>query len=617
MSSKKWLVLFCATVLFLGAAVLGFNWLVDPYGVFSHKTLEWASYEMTLNPRTAKMTYLEEHHQEYDSYLLGCSSTSSFPVESLNEYLDASFYNMIMYGADMLDVEEQAVYLLEHYEVKNLVVNVYLDNAKDYNTLPDPLRSYTMPAQTTGESSAAFLAKYLFMDPRHSLDKLTAWYEDTYLPQSFDVFDAETGAYDKSARDAEAIGDMDAYLESYPVFANYPEATNSTNEEAISGTLDALAHIRDLCAEKGVNFLVLCAPVYADYLDYYDWDQVADFYARLAEVTPYWDFSYSSVSFEPRYFYDETHFRNCVGEMALARVFGDDSIYIPEDFGVYVTQDNVQAHLEDMAQAAPLAEESYTANVPVLMYHHIDEEGNDDVNISSELFEAQMAALAEEGYTAVFPDDLAAYVYEGKALPDKPVVITFDDGYLSNYEYAWPILEKYGMKATIFVIGSTIGNTEHYKDTDYPITPHFSYEQGAEMVASGVISIQSHTYDMHQWAPYEDSDQPRENILALEGESEEDYRSLLSADCQKIRQVIQEGMGEASVHVMAYPSGQFDTLSQVTLLENGFDITFTTQVGSNTLIKGQPQSLLGLHRYNMNESVSVEQMLEWVSPARG
>lgn len=617
MSSKKWLVFFCATVLFLGAAVLGFNWLVDPYGVFSHKTLEWASYEMTLNPRTAKMTYLEEHHQEYDSYLLGCSSTSSFPVESLNEYLDASFYNMIMYGADMLDVEEQAVYLLEHYEVKNLVVNVYLDNAKDYNTLPDPLRSYTMPAQTTGESSAAFLAKYLFMDPRHSLDKLTAWYEDTYLPQSFDVFDAETGAYDKSARDAEAIGDMDAYLESYPVFANYPEATNSTNEEAISGTLDALAHIRDLCAEKGVNFLVLCAPVYADYLDYYDWDQVADFYTRLAEVTPYWDFSYSSVSFEPRYFYDETHFRNCVGEMALARVFGDDSIYIPEDFGVYVTQDNVQAHLEDMAQAAPLAEESYTANVPVLMYHHIDEEGNDDVNISSALFEAQMAALAEEGYTAVFPDDLAAYVYEGKALPDKPVVITFDDGYLSNYEYAWPILEKYGMKATIFVIGSTIGNTEHYKDTDYPITPHFSYEQGAEMVASGVISIQSHTYDMHQWAPYEDSDQPRENILALEGESEEDYRSLLSADCQKIRQVIQEGMGEASVHVMAYPSGQFDTLSQVTLLENGFDITFTTQVGSNTLIKGQPQSLLGLHRYNMNESVSVEQMLEWVSPARG
>ena len=189
--------------------------------------------------------------------------------------------------------------------------------------------------------------------------------------------------------------------------------------------------------------------------------------------------------------------------------------------------------------------------------------------------------------------------------------------YLSNYEYAWPILEKYGMVATIFMVGSTTGNTEHYKDTAYPITPHFSYEQGAEMVASGVISLQSHTYDMHQWGPYESTDQPRETILPLEGESEADYRAALSADCQKIRQAIQNGTGEENVHVIAYPSGRYNSLAQVTLLENGFDISFTTEEGTNTLIKGQPQSLLGLHRYNMNQSVSVEQLMEWVSPARG
>ena len=112
-----------------------------------------------------------------------------------------SFYNMIMYGADMLDVEEQAFYLVENYEVKNLVVNVYLDNAKDYNTEPDPL-SYAMPPETTGKNAAAFLSKYLFMDPRHSLDKLKALRKDTYLTQTFDVFDPVTGAYDKKVRDA-------------------------------------------------------------------------------------------------------------------------------------------------------------------------------------------------------------------------------------------------------------------------------------------------------------------------------------------------------------------------------------------------------------------------------
>ena len=62
---------------------------------------------------------------------------------------------MIMYGADMLDVEEQAFYLVENYEVKNLVVNVYLDNAKDYNTEPDPL-SYAMPPRPQGKTPPRF-----------------------------------------------------------------------------------------------------------------------------------------------------------------------------------------------------------------------------------------------------------------------------------------------------------------------------------------------------------------------------------------------------------------------------------------------------------------------------
>ena len=98
MDSKRWLACFLATVLLLGAAVVGFNYWVDPFGVFSHKSLEWPSYEMTINPRTAKITYLKDHHQDYDSYILGCSSTSSFPVESLNSYLDADDFRYDQHG---------------------------------------------------------------------------------------------------------------------------------------------------------------------------------------------------------------------------------------------------------------------------------------------------------------------------------------------------------------------------------------------------------------------------------------------------------------------------------------------------------------------------------------
>ena len=202
-------------------------------------------------------------------------------------------------------------------------------------------------------------------------------------------------------------------------------------------------------------------------------------------------------------------------------------------------------------------------------------------------------------------------------LPQKPILITFDDGYLSNYTLAFPILQKYRMKATIFVIGATMGNTEHYKDTDYPITPHFSAQQAREMVASGLISIQSHTYDMHQCKAFDGTGTARETILPLDGESEADYRAALTEDCQQMRRLLEKSIGETNIHVLSYPGGYYNTLAQVTLLENGFDMTFTTEMVSSTLLKGLPQSLLDLGRYNINQAVSVEQLLAWVSSARG
>ena len=268
-------------------------------------------------------------------------------------------------------------------------------------------------------------------------------------------------------------------------------------------------------------------------------------------------------------------------------MFGDESVYIPEDFGAYVTADNVAEHVAQMAQAEPLPLEEYTAQVPVLMYHHISEEGNDSTELSPEAFEAQIAALAEAGYTSVFPEDLAAYVREGKELPEKPIVITFDDGYLSNYEYAYPILKKYGMVATIFVIGSTVGDTEHYKDTDYPITPPLLLRTGqGDGGLWGHLHPEPHLRHAPMGDPTRTPTSPGRTFSPWKGESEEAYQAALSADCETIRREIQEGTGEEDVHVIAFPGGYYDILSLVTLLENGFDISFSTEIGTNTLIKG-------------------------------
>ena len=112
--------------------------------------------------------------------------------------------------------------------------------------------------------------------------------------------------------------------------------------------------------------------------------------------------------------------------------------------------------------------------VPVLMYHHISDDVTSSAVVTAETFERHMAALLDEGYSPVSLRELSDFVHGDGELPEKPVVITFDDGYMSNYELAFPILKKYGSKASVFVIGSSVGKSE-YKDTGQPIIPHFGY----------------------------------------------------------------------------------------------------------------------------------------------
>lgn len=608
MSSKKWVLVFLATVLVLAALLAALNLAADPFGAFGDRLLSWFSYDETNNPRVAKFTYLEQHHDEYDSYILGCSSTSSFPVDAFNEAYGASFYNLIMYGADMRDCEKIAQYLVEHYEVKNLILNVYLDNGLTYDEESDRLTKNLHYKEDPDTFALSYYTRYLFADPRYALAKLNALRTDTILPQTFDVFDERTGCYDKRVRDTEPIGSEERYLESYPVFADYPHQTLSL--PYTEQCMQSVASIKALCEEAGVSLTVVAGPVYAEYLKNFETETVAQFYRSLAQITSFWDFSSSSVSCEMRYFYDGTHFRNNAGEMICARMTGRTDLWIPDDFGTYVTADTPEDYFLNVLSPKPLSQDEISTQVPILMYHHLSEDVTNSEMVSPEQFEAQIRALAEAGYTGISFDELQAYVLRGEPLPEKPVVITFDDGYRSNYTLAYPILQKYGMKATIFAIGVSFGK-DHYKDTDYTITPHFGAAEAAEMTASGLISIQSHTYDMHQWPPYETDSAVRENILQLPGESEESYVQALTEDFTRSRALLEGATGQP-VDVLAYPAGQYSTLTQVTLQSLGVHVTLSTNPGVNTVVKGLPQTLDAMLRFGITEEVTPEALLDMI-----
>jgi len=618
MSFRKWITIFILTVISVGALVAGFNALVDPFGIFGDAVFDWYAYNMTQNPRVAKIAYLDRNHEKYDSYIIGCSKTSSYSTEALNKYYGgARFYNMLMYGGDMYDIEMTARYVLENYSPKNIIVNMGLEETVRYDTEADSMKA-NLHAKVDGSSLLLFYCKYLFANPSYAVSKIAAKLRDGYLVNENDVFIPETGVYDKSVRDVERISSLEQYLATYPSFRT---VLKKESLNAMEDCLGSISRIRAMCEEKGVSFMLIISPIYHTEMDIYDKAQLREFLIRLSQITPFWDFSgYNSVSFEPRYFYDPYHFRNAVGDMALARIFGDESIYIPEDFGRYVTAENIDEHLAvyfgragaegpsgDGGKSAGLIDTGrYTCNVPILMYHHIDNEVTSSSVITPERFEEHLAALKEAGFSAITLHQLTAYVEKGEELPENPVVITFDDGYRSNYDLAYPLLRKYGMAATINVIGVTVG-AETYKDTGVPIIPHFSFDEAREMVKSGLIDIQSHSYDMHNVEQL-DADY-RQGVCMKPGESEEEYIAAFRSDFERSRKEIEEKTG-ARVIAYAYPNGWYTTLSEVLLSKMGVKITLTVEEGMNTVIRGLPQSLRAMKRYRVNNDISGSELVE-------
>ena len=155
--------------------------------------------------------------------------------------------------------------------------------------------------------------------------------------------------------------------------------------------------------------------------------------------------------------------------------------------------------------------------LPVLMYHHFAQESPYGTIVSFDKFREQMTALRDAGYQAVTIPQIIDYVENETPLPEKPVLITMDDGYTSNLVNAAPVLEELGLRATVFVIGVNEGE-EIYIHNGEPLSPpRFSYEEAAPWVEKGVIDVQSHTFDMHQVASYGYS--CRDGMLAMDGET--------------------------------------------------------------------------------------------------
>ncbi len=245
--------------------------------------------------------------------------------------------------------------------------------------------------------------------------------------------------------------------------------------------------------------------------------------------------------------------------------------------------------------------------VPILMYHALTrrESQVNDYTIPAYLFESDVKYLKEHGYTAVTMSELIDYVYDtdgNVSLPDKPVVLTFDDGFCNNYNYATPILEKYGMKAVISVIGKPSEETsaaEYRSEAFCSLT----WDQIKEMADSGLWEIQNHTYDFH------DTKNGRNGASKKSTETEEEYEALLAEDLKKLQSKLRELTG-TSPNTFTWPFGAYTEECRDMLKSLGFKATLSCNGGINRIKKGDTECLYLLKRNLRDPRSPISQLLQ-------
>lgn len=237
--------------------------------------------------------------------------------------------------------------------------------------------------------------------------------------------------------------------------------------------------------------------------------------------------------------------------------------------------------------------------VPVAMYHSVTDEGKSPGQyvISPSMLESDLQYLSEHGYQTVTVTDLVNYVKYGTALPEKPVMLTFDDGYYNNYLYAYPLLNEYGMRAVLSPVAILTEEFSQSEDTRHEVWSYCTEEQLKEMADSGVIEIQNHSYDFHELSP-------RRGCLRKSGESEAAYREVFFSDTQRAQDLFVSLGIEAPV-CYTYPYGACNSETEELVAQCGFTATLSCEEGIASIVR-DPACLKRIRRYNRDGRLTTE-----------
>jgi biofilm PGA synthesis lipoprotein PgaB len=234
------------------------------------------------------------------------------------------------------------------------------------------------------------------------------------------------------------------------------------------------------------------------------------------------------------------------------------------------------------------------SNFKVLSFHDIVQEKTqtsepDDVTADNLI--NYFSWLKANGYKVISIQDVITAQKMGKRLPEKSIVLTFDDGYKSFYTIVMPLLQAFQYPATLAIVGSWLdvadNETVLYADKKVPRSKFLSISELKEISQSGLVEIASHTYDLHHGilGNAEGNTMPALTTFEFnkqtgQYESEAHYQRRIQSDLSKNNAWIKQHTGK-SPRIIVWPYGRYNGMAQKMAKDLGMDVAITLDDGEN------------------------------------
>lgn len=208
-----------------------------------------------------------------------------------------------------------------------------------------------------------------------------------------------------------------------------------------------------------------------------------------------------------------------------------------------------------MILLSPAALAENKINIPILCYHNFNPTVPGWMNLTPERLETQLKWLKDNGFTVIPLKEAAEYL-QGKrdaaSLPAKPIVITADDGWVSQYHYLYPIVRKYQIPVTLFIYPEVISEGKHF----------YTWEQLKELQKTGLFDIEAHTYSHPNFR------QAKKHMTP------EQYQKFVTTELVKSKKILEEKMGK-KIAYLAWPFGIYDSYLEQQAADAGYEMAFT------------------------------------------